>query len=1410
MAKVYVSSSDKDLDRSSRIMDWLRFQDYDPISLSQQLQENRENLSQWHREITQAQEGCDLVILVLTQDWLDSKWCFAEFTNAYSVGKTIFAIIEEPLDNEFSEPGISVFDLTHDREAGLSNLAVALRDALLSSSHVTNFNPDRIIYPGLQAYQEEDSAVFFSRDDDIRRIIDRLNIKRRQGGERLLALLGAPGTGMSSLLKGGVIPRLQKDQGAWIVLPVMRPYFQPIEEFSKAVSLLLGNPELWEEWAELFRGSDFKGVARELAEQLRNRFNIPDAHILLPVDQGEELFSISNREDAEQFLDILGAIFDDDMPYVGIVALRPDFLQSYQTADQLSHIVEEFSPRLLPLSSIRQIITGPSEYVNLDIEEELVERILSDALEDGALPVVSYLLNYLYRNMSSEGGFTLRAYEEIGNQVTGRTPLGDVIGKVAEEIFATQEVTEVEADDLREVFLTRLLWSDTDNRIIIRPADLSDFSLKARVIIRKFIDAGLMVSREVNNVTMVEYTHLAIVDNWPRLKAWVHSSGNKYVEEPSVIARPGSLETNKLEDESIQNTSEAEEFSPYRFSDQTPDQDNFIDEAHKYVQAEILSIDGVSEEEDRFSRPPNIFSDREGNTSGSPDKNEERDGYQIYNENTEDFSSEIEVDYQANNIDYEDLSQNKILAPKPIQAVHTNYKSEKKSKAGIAAVIIFIVACVSLGAIFWSAIEKQIFEPTTRVVENEQRVLTNPEKTNEVRTNNSGSVSQEQALKNWPLLRIYKIVSELEKVDLSQKEKDKHEIELMKILRQMQSFQPLIGHSAQVSHVTFSPNGLYLASTSNDHTIRIWDIMTGKTEMVFEGHTARVNSVAFSEDSKQLLTSSDDKTVKIWDVVSGKPVKSFDKHSSSVNFAVYRPFVKEVVTATNDGNVYLWDIEKGSIIRELKGHKGAVKHLAVSSNGSWLASASQDNTARIWDLVSGQNMVSIVGHKAEVNTVQFSNDDSSILTSSKDGAVGIWQTFSGKQEQFFSVLEGELHSASFHSDGRMIIVTSKTGNVYLIDQESGQKLHFFGEQKKKIKGALFSPSGNWVAAASKSKNAYIFPAALFVSNKVFNGHEDQINKATINDTNEFVATASKDKTVRIWDIETGKSTVLNGHSGAVLGLAFHPSDEIIASSSIDKTLKTWTLDGENLQTFDGHSGSVNDVSFSQSGNLLVSASDDKTVRIWDHNTGKLLNTLEGHQASVTDVSFSLNGETIYSSSKDQTIRVWNRETGKQITLLKQQGDVNAFDLSPDGKYLASALSNKTVAVWDLSDVEKKPSILKHNSPVTSVGFSRNSKFIITGGLGKTSQIWDISSVQPFWHLENDKAPVLSAELSMADGWALTTEDKDAKLWRILSGPELFFYVKSILPRCLSPKEVKNIDLDPILTKWCVGKQVHSR
>ena len=1420
MAKVYVSCADEDIDLSVRIKDWLKFQDYEPVVLGEETRSNRGDMAGWHRDLAQVLENCDLVLLVLTPEWVASKWCFAEYTKAFSTGKTIVAVIEQQLEEPFSEKGISIFDLTSQREQALSQLADTLRSFLPNASGFIDFDPERPIYPGLKAYDQEDSGFFFCRDYEIRSIIDRLNIRRRQGGARLLALLGAPGTGISSLLKGGVLPRISRDQAAWITLPVIRPSFHPIDELAKSISTLLGNYDVWNEWANLLKGHDFKGVARELAEQLRVRFDAKDAHILLPIDQSEELFSLSDPEQAGHFLDILGAIFDDDMPYVGVAAIRLDFLEDFQTADQLSHIIEEFSPRLMPLSTIREIITGPSRFASLEIEEELVERILTDAEREGALPLVSLILNYL--SSKSRDSLTLSAYEQIGTEYAGLTPLGNLIAKLAEEIFSEEQPNETQMEVLEDMFTTQLVSRDADNRYVLRPAPLGDFNLKTRVLIRKFIESGLLTLREVGGVETIEYSHLAILDHWPRLSEWmgVNKSDEKLITttNSNTSAEATPVTHFELEDEKPETS-----YSENRFEEPAPDQDTFIDQA--YGQAEILG-------------PETHYSTGYTDYTSKYDKDSDKqfDMPRIYGDNTEDppYMEKLMEHRQA--IDSEEYNeeqfQNNTNTYYSRQSLEPKYKRRSGTKWKFLALGVLLAGGMSLGMYIWPLMQKGATPPAQKEAASldksvpEQNKTPESKKKTEAKKVYSKEVSiliekfseteTEEQLgddKEWPLLQLLRAFETIAEKNEQDDPSEKNELNLTKALKSIHSSLKLKGHNLKIRHVSFSPNGIFLATASDDNTARVWDLLTGESVAVLEGHTAPVNSANFSPDSKYIVTASEDQSVKIWDVSRGELLETLDKHTKGVNYAVFGAEGKQVATASKDGKVLVWDLASAKVVRSLLGHKGPVNSVAFSTKGNWIATASEDNTARVWDAESGQKMLSISGHKAAVNTVKFNKDSSLLLTSSADNTVVVWQTFSGRKLKVFKGHSAPVVDANFSPDEEAIISTSKNGRALLWDRTSGRVLYDFKTELKGMIRATFSPKGNWIASGSLNKESRILPAQLYLGSKVFLGHSEKVHSANTDSENVYLITASSDKTARLWKIETGEPIgTLKGHTDQVLHGIFDPDQQVIATASKDTTVRTWDFKGEQLKVFQGHQSVVNRVAFSRDGRLLASASNDKTIKIWDRSSGELKSTFEGHRGPVRDVIFSPDGKRLLSSSSDNSIRIWDIEEAKEIKSLKgHNNSVLSIALSPDGKTLASASADKSVRFWDLSNFRQSGKVLVHSDVVTSVVFNDAGNRVITGSYDRVARIWNISSAEILWELKNNGGRVLSVGLSAEGNWALVASENKVKLSRLFSGAELSFYAKTILPRCLSAKERDGLALVTGVPKWCDNlNKIHFR
>ena len=155
-----------------------------------------------------------------------------------------------PLGDRYVLPEVQAVDLMGWDEGGLDRLAQRLNAITSASPASSACDRDRPPYPGIHAFEAEDAAIYFGRDDETRAVVERLDARRTQGGARLLLIIGASGSGKSSLLRAGVLPQIARRRREWVALPPIRPEKAPLETVAKAIAEHLGKPEDWRRWHE--------------------------------------------------------------------------------------------------------------------------------------------------------------------------------------------------------------------------------------------------------------------------------------------------------------------------------------------------------------------------------------------------------------------------------------------------------------------------------------------------------------------------------------------------------------------------------------------------------------------------------------------------------------------------------------------------------------------------------------------------------------------------------------------------------------------------------------------------------------------------------------------------------------------------------------------------------------------------------------------------------------------------------------------------------------------------------------------------------------------------------------------------------------------------------------------------------
>ncbi|WP_224240268.1 serine/threonine-protein kinase [Hyalangium gracile] len=552
----------------------------------------------------------------------------------------------------------------------------------------------------------------------------------------------------------------------------------------------------------------------------------------------------------------------------------------------------------------------------------------------------------------------------------------------------------------------------------------------------------------------------------------------------------------------------------------------------------------------------------------------------------------------------------------------------------------------------------------------------------------------------------------------------------------------LTGHTDEVWRVVPAPDGKHFASASKDRTVRLWNLETEESR-ILATHPGAADSVAFTPDGRRFVsTSRGDDLLRIWEVASGKLLRSFKTGMGPLNLLVLSPTGRYALVKPMRGSrAQVWDLEQGTF-HSLE-HQNTVMAIAFSPRGDVVATGAMDQTVRAWDVRTGKQR--LLGEKlGDISYLAFSPDGQRLAAGNSEGQLRLWDMPTGKSE-LLGTHDGRVNEILFFRDGRLMATSSDDRTAQLWDLTTGHSRALRGHQ-----GAAyamdFSPDGRWIAIGSYDGTTRIFGVKAD-ANRLLTKSPVFLSALAVSPDGRQLAAAGAD-TLRLVEVETGTTTALaEPHLTEPPLLTYSPDGRWLATGGRDEWVRLWdTTTGRLVRKLEGHAGPVTALVFRRDSQGLATADSKGMVRVWELGSGQVL-ALGHHEHEVFALAFSQDGVKLASGGARGNIRLWELATGSFQELRGHEDKVRSLIFSPDGKRLVSGSMDHTLRIWDLATGKSKPSNASGNGVQKVLMSADGSLLISSSEKDSTLRLWDGQTGDPRGELKGHQGDITDFALS---------------------------------------------------------------
>ncbi|MER5305842.1 AAA family ATPase [Streptomyces lasiicapitis] len=549
------------------------------------------------------------------------------------------------------------------------------------------------------------------------------------------------------------------------------------------------------------------------------------------------------------------------------------------------------------------------------------------------------------------------------------------------------------------------------------------------------------------------------------------------------------------------------------------------------------------------------------------------------------------------------------------------------------------------------------------------------------------------------------------------------------------------GHEQDINCVAWSPGGAWLATASDDGTVRVWD-PEGRAEPVVltrAGGGDRMQVLTWSPDSERIAAGSRDCTITVWDVETRAELGVYVGHERPVGSVSWAPDGVRMVSADTGHCVRLWSAETylGRAVPTDDDRLGL--HVAWSPDGRRIAAASADGTVAVWTPGRGAPRVLVAMGHAIVG-LAWSPDGHRIASVSEDRTARIWDV--RRESRSESRIPDRIPDRTFESLERLNCVA-------------------------------WSSDGDSIAAGDE-RTIRVWTVRTRAELALV-GHSDSVNSVSWH--GDRIASVSRDRTLALWDVHApgGQLATLRGHEGSVVSVDWSRSGTSLVTGSVDGTVNIWDVAQGRVSATTRNGQEVGGAAFAPDGTRIAVADHSGHAFLWRPPEVTADTFLDGHREAVTSLSWSPDGTRIATTSRDSTSRIWDASDGRELMTLNAPGRywLGGAAWSPDGRYLATSATDKAFRVWDVERGEPVATIEGHTDYVWRIAWSPDGRRIATGSRDRTVRLWD-----PFEGTELRKMTGHTDRVQgigwSPDGTRLATAswDRTVRLWDPDEGREL--------------------------------------